>query len=237
MNPGFIKRAFLLRRNLIALLGSFIVMNIAISRQPIVELIAANPDLTFAGIAIHQFALYAVSLAIYGGFVAQSLLSRAFKEDYDNREMINDIKRTYEDCRQSSKVLKRKLEPTAQQRLDNMMRESEEILQSFLNGDKNYLKVRAVQQSQKLTSAYIKLADMFRVRALASSKDRISVLAKRINTNTSNLNNVRDSGIASELQRVIDADERMIESLKNEKLELDKIDARLQYMESSIGML
>jgi hypothetical protein len=151
--------------------------------------------------------------------------------------MINGIRRSAEECRINARNLGRKLEPKAQLRLNNMLRESDEIVQSFLGGDKNYLKVRVVQQSLKLTASYIKLADMFRVRASASNNERISQLARRINANTSNLNSVRDVGIASELKRVIEADEMMIESLKNERLELDKIDARLQYMESTIGML
>jgi len=43
--------------------------------------------------------------------------------------------------------------------------------------------------------------------------------------------------VANEISRVIENDEKMIESLKGDRAELERIDARLQYMESTIGML
>ena len=235
MKPSLIKGALLLRRNLIALIATYIIMRFALPRLPM-ELMS-NPEVYAAGYSASTYIQYGVSLLVYAGFVAQSLFSREFRKNFNQKEKINEIKKESETFRQNARNLKRKLEPKAQQRLDNMLRESDEIVQSFLSGNKNQLKERVVQQSLKLTSAYITLADMFRVRSSASNSERISQLARRINTNTNNLNSVRDEGIASELKRVIDADERMIESLKNERLELDRIDARLQYMESAIGML
>ena len=233
MKAGFIKYALLLRRNVIMLITSLIVLNIGFQRIITYRMLSA---LGIGNFPRSTAALW-LSLAIYGGFVIQSILSNQAKEDFAHKEMINDIRRTHEDCRLKARNLKRKLEPKAQLRLDGILKEAEEIVHSFLNGDTNPLKERVVQQSLKLTTNYIRLADMFRVRATASGGERISALAKRINANTSNLNSVRDPGIASELRRVIEADERMIESLKNERLELEKIDARLQYMESTISML
>ena len=218
----------MLRRNIIALLIAYIAVRLAVPRMPadIAGMVYTFP-----------FGLYLIPIATYAGFTIQSLTSREFRDNYEQKEMIVNIRKMAEECRQNARLLSRKLEPKAQERLNNMLKESDEIVHSFLSGDKNYLKVRVVQQSLKLTSSYIKLADMFRVRSSASNDERISQLARRINANTSNLNTVRDTGIANELRRVIEADERMIESLKNERLELDIIDARLQYMESAIGML
>ena len=236
MKPGFVRGAFFLRRNLIALFASLLVFSYLPQRIPFLNL-PSIADANAAGFIFYQYIILGLTLAVYGGFVCQSLLSREFKEDYEKRAVINEIKKTSEECHLAVRNLKRKLDVNAQQRISNIMKEADEILQSFLSGDKNYLKVRAVQQSFKMTSAYIKLADMFRVRSSASSGERISQLAKRINANTGNLNSVRDQGVANELRRVIEADERMIESLKNERLELERIDARLQYMESAISML
>ena len=235
MKPSIIKGALLLRRNIIALVASYIILYNALPR--VFMGVMANADANAANFSSMTYIRFGLALAIYGGFVAQSMLSKDFRENVNQKEKINAIKKELEICHQNVRNLKRKLEPKAQQRLDNLLRESDEIVQSFLNGNKSTLKEQVVRQSLKLTSAYITLADMFRVRSSASNSERISQLARRINTNTNNLNSVRDEGIADELKRVIEADERMIESLKNERLELDKIDARLQYMESTIGML
>jgi len=229
VKPEFLKGALLLRRNLIALLASFVILRFAIPRLPLADL--------GAQMFTAPFYMFLISFAVYAVFVSQSLFSRDFRQDFEHRAMINDIKKLAEEYRIQARILKKKLELKAQARLDNVIKESDEIVHSFLNGDKNSLKVRVVQQTLKLTTSYIKLADMFRVRSSASNDERISQLARRINANTSNLNNVRDSAVSDELQRVIAADEKMIESLKNERFELDRIDARLQYMESTIGML
>jgi len=235
VRPGLLKGALLLRRNLIALGTAFVALRLLLPRIPF--LVTYENAFANRGYTIFEVIIFGLSLAVYGGFVIQSMLSPEFRETLEQREVINEIRKASEECHQAVRNLKRKLDPGAQQRLSNVLKESDEIVQSFLGGDKNFLKVRAVRQSLKLTLAYIRLADMFRVRASASSGDRISQLARRINANTSNLNNARDPGVSDELKRVIAADERMIESLKNERFELERIDARLQYMESSIGML
>ena len=235
MKPSIIKGAMLLRRNLFALFISIAALQIFIPRLPT----RLFTDETVRNILLHSnfSTTLGIAFIVYAGFVIQSLTSREFRDNMAKKEMIDAIRRESEANHLNARILKRKLELKAQQRLDSMIKESDEIVNSFLSGDKTQLKERVVQQSLKLTSAYIKLADMFRVRSSASNSEKISQLAKRINANTSNMNSVKDRGIADELQRVIDADERMIESLKNERLELDKIDARLQYMESTIGML
>ena len=235
MRPGLLKGALLLRRNLIALGTTFVALRLLLPRIPF--LVTYENAYANLGFTILEVIIFGLSLAVYAGFVVQSMLSPEFRETLEQREVINEIRKASEECHQAVRNLKRKLDPGAQQRLTNVLKESDEIVQSFLGGDKNFLKVRAVRQSLKLTLAYIRLADMFRVRASASSGDRISQLARRINANTSNLNTARDPGVSDELKRVIAADERMIESLKNERFELERIDARLQYMESSIGML
>ena len=230
MKSSLVKGALLLRRNLTVLIASFIILNFALPRLPILQHLAPY-------VFMSRYAAFGLSVILYLACAAQSLLSTEYRKDFERREMLGEIRKSLEECRLNSRNLKRKLELGAQKRLENVIKETEEIVQSFQNGDKNPLKVRVVRQSLNLTSAYIKLADMFRTRAFAAEGDRISQLANRINANTSNLNNVRDAGIADELRRVIEADEKMIESLKNERLELEKIDARLQYMESTIGML
>ena len=235
MKSSLLKGALLLRRNIVALIASLVILNFVAPRLPVAPFMA--PEVYEQILAVNPYPALLLSLAVYAIFVLQSMSSREFKESIAQKEIINKIRKTSEANQLNARILKRKLEPNAQQRLDNMLRESNEIVHSFLTGNKGHLKEQVVQQSLKLTSAYITLADMFRVRSSASNAERISQLAKRINANTGNMNSVKDRGIADELKRVIDADERMIESLKNERLELDKMDARLQYMESTIGML
>ncbi|MCL2058622.1 MAG: hypothetical protein FWH01_06135 [Oscillospiraceae bacterium] len=235
MKSSLIKGALLLRRNLVALGASFAILSFALPRLPAAPFM--SPEAFAEMLTVYPYSAFMLSLVVYALFVVQSLSSREFKESVAQKETINKIRKANEANQLNARVLKRKLAPNTQQRLDNMMRESNEIVQSFLAGNKGHLKEQVVQQSLKLTTAYITLADMFRVRSSASNGERISQLAKRINSNMGIINSAKEQGIADELKRVVEADERMIESLKNERFELDKIDARLQYMESTIGML
>jgi hypothetical protein len=231
---SLIKGALLLRRNVIVLVASYFILYNILPRIDLTNMLGGGPGVMMTP---GPYWLYGLTLLIYGGCVLQSLFSPGFREDFERREMIVEIRKMSDECHQNARILKRKLELQAQTRLSNILKETDEIVQSFLSGDKTELKVRVVQQSLKLTAAYIKLADMFRVRAFASDGDKVSQLARRINANAANLNNARDQMVADELRRVIEADEKMLESLKNERFELERIDARLQYMESTIGML
>jgi hypothetical protein len=219
---NYLKGALLHHRNIIALAVAFIVLHAELFPIPFLK---------------EDFAIYGLSLAVYAAFAAQSLLDQTFRTDLENKQLIAQIKRVSEECRRSARNLKRKLDTTAAQRLSVVIREMDEIVRSFLGGDKTPLKARVVNKSLTLATTYIKMTDMLRIRSRDSDGTRISFLAQRINTNTSNLNNIRDHGIAEEIRRVIETDEKMIEALKNERRELEKLDARLQYMESTIGML
>ncbi|MDR1439932.1 MAG: hypothetical protein LBJ10_07975 [Clostridiales bacterium] len=151
--------------------------------------------------------------------------------------MLDGIKRVIQNCQIKARYLKRSLDETGQKRLGKVIQDVGEMARSFMAGDKSPLKIQIMQKTLKLTEMYVKLIDDFSKRLRTSVSSEISNIANRINTNTSNLNNARDAGVAAEIRRVIESDERMIESLKGERKELEKLDARLQFMESTIGML
>ena len=171
MKKDIVKAALFLRRNLIALAVSFVVLLYLPGRTQLAGVLM-NVNESLAVFLLGTLFRNALALAIYGGFVVQSLFSSEFRKNFEQREVINNIKKLSDECHQAARNLKRFLEPNAQQRLTNVVKESDEIVTSFMTGDKNYLKVRAVEQSLKLTLAYVKLADMFRVRASASGSER-----------------------------------------------------------------
>ena len=214
----------LYRRNIIALIASLLIGSV-IQRSYAV--------LPFpVGILAFQ-----APLIVYVGFVLQSMVDGKFRQEYEKQRIIRRIKKSSTECTTQSRNLKRRLKLQDQQRLNKVIAEMNEIVRSFLSGDKSDIKVQLVDKSLRLTEMYIKLMDHYYIRIKASEGEQISFLARRINTNTSNLNSVRDPATANELRRVIEADERMINSLKEDRKSLETVDARLQYMESTISML
>ena len=224
MSFDLLKNAIFYRRNIIAFIASLLIGTILIGNWE------------FAVIPSEIFT-FQMTLVIYIGFILQSLLDKNFRQEYNKQTMIRRIKKASSDCTVQSRNLKRKLKLQDQQRLNKVISEMNEIVRFFLSGDKAYIKVQIVEKTLRLTEMYTKLMDYYYTRIKASDSEQISFLARRINTNSSNLNSVRDPATAEELRRVIEADEKMINSLKEDRKGLEKVDARLQYMESTISML
>jgi len=179
----------------------------------------------------------ALALSVYAIFVIQNLASPKFRANCERKNLIEKIRKMSNECYNQAKSIRRKLSIADQKRLGQVVSDTEEVVNSFFNSDKSYLRVRVVEKTLSLTSLYTKLFSMYQARQKALDGGQISVVARRINANTSNLNNIRDSVTKEEVKKVISNDEKIIESLKNERTELEKLNARLQYMESTIGML
>ena len=228
MSFDLLKSAMAYRRNIIALIASVLIGVV------VRENLAMFP---FPFPFPAQILTFQLPLAVYVGFILQSMVDKTFRREYEKQEMIRRIKRVSSECNTQSRNLRRKLKLQDQQRLSKVISEMNEVVRVFLSGDKSYIKVQVVEKAMKLTDIYIKLMDYYYTRIKASDREQISFLARRINTNSSNLSSVRDPATAEELRKVIEADERMINSLKEGRNDLEKVDARLQYMESTISML
>ncbi|MCL2164162.1 MAG: hypothetical protein FWH55_07175 [Oscillospiraceae bacterium] len=174
---------------------------------------------------------------VYSAFVVQSLASPKFRAKSEKRALIGKIRKMSNECYSQARSMKRKLSVSDQKRLAQVISDTEEVVNSFFNSDKNYLKVRVVEKTLSLASLYTKMFSMYQTRQRVLDGGQISQVARRINANTSYLNSIRDSMTKDEIMKVIANDEKYIESLKNEKIELEKLSARLQYMESTISML
>ena len=177
------------------------------------------------------------ALFVYAAFVAQTVFDSKFRAAYDAKKTDAEIRAAQISLHTQARNMRKHLDHIYDQRLATVIRETDEAIGSFLGGEKTVIKHKIAQKAADIAAMYIKLLDVYHKRARASHTDQISFLARRINTNTSNLNNVRDPANADEIRRVIEIDEKMITTLKGERSELDKIDARLQYMESTVSML
>ncbi|MDR1438985.1 MAG: hypothetical protein LBJ10_02945 [Clostridiales bacterium] len=225
MKIEHIKCALRNHRNIIALVASFVALG----------WLCGNDGAL--GLHMPDALQYAGAVAVYAAFCAQNALSRKFRDACDLKATLGSIRSMTQECQSKSRNLRRRLDEAGKARLAKVMGETNEIVRTFMTGDKSQLKLMVVHKSLKLTDMYIKLIEIFDKCIDASIDTEISNIATRINTNTSNLNNARDPSVSAEIRRVIEVDERMIESLKSERKELEKLDARLQYMESTISML
>jgi hypothetical protein len=64
----------------------------------------------------------------------------------------------------------------------------------------------------------------------------VSTIANRITANRRKLGFTSDLHAADDIKKVVELDERLLERLKEEKRDLERISAKLDYMESTVNM-
>ncbi len=176
------------------------------------------------------------SFAVYLGLVVQSLLSKNFHEQFNRKQKIKHMQDLNYICVKLFYTAKKCTNPLYQQKLMNVMDDKNDILNSYLKGEQGFLKERIVEKSLNLVISYIKLLTNFCIRSRELSEINLNSISSRMNGNARKLSFTRDPETSAELRKAIDVDERMIENLKEEKVELERISVKLDYMESMVNM-
>jgi hypothetical protein len=176
------------------------------------------------------------SIAVYLAFVLQSFFSKDFQDGFLRRDKIKQIKELNRMCFYLANEAKRYTNSTYSQKLRKIVSDREDIVESFFRGEHSYLKERIVEQSLTLVVAYLKLLINFCIRSRELSEMSLGNITERINVNLRKLNFTKDSHAAEDIRNVINMDEKIIERMKDEKKELERISAKLDFMESTVNM-
>lgn len=220
MKPGMLFSAFFYKRNLV-----FLCLLLAAAYT--VGTYLHGPEL---------YAAYTACAVLYVISVVQSLMSRKFHEKYNRRQKIKHIRDLDYKCIKLASDAKKSINPTYAQKLKKVMNDKNDIINSFFRGQDNYLKEKIVEQTLNLVLAYIKLLTNYCMRNRELSSIDVGDIANRINMNMRKLNFTKDPIAANDIKKVIEMDEKIISRLKEEKKELERIGAKLDYMESTVNM-
>lgn len=180
--------------------------------------------------------LYLISVGVYLALVLQTLADKDFHERFNRKQKIRLVQDLNFECLRLANEAKKHTNAAYYQKLKKVMDDKSEIVNSFFKGEKGYLKEKIVEQTLNLVVSYIKLLDNFCIRSRELSEVDVSVIANRINANRRKLNFTGDPHAAEDIKKVIELDERLIERLKDEKRDLERISAKLDYMESTVNM-
>lgn len=175
-------------------------------------------------------------LAVYVAFVLQTLSNKQFHEEFNRREKFGNIRDLNRQANRLSSEARRNTNSTYMQKLKKVMEDKNDIFTSYSTGEHSYLKERIVEQTLNLVISYFKLLNNFCIRNRELSSVDVSAVAARINTNNRKLSFARDVSMAEDVKKVIEMDEKLICRLKDEKKELERISAKLDYMESTVNM-
>ncbi len=233
MNANFLTSAFFRFRNLFTL-TFWLVVAYMITNNPngISDMINSTgyETLITAGV-------YGSGVVLYLALVMQSIFSEKYKEEYRRKEKRKQIYDLNKECtRLSTKIRDVSPTPIQRQKIRKIIQDKNDILNSLRRGEEySYLKEKLVEQSLNLVVSYIKLLTNYSIRIKEISEINISDLVNKINANRRKVEFMKDVRLADDVKGVIEMDEKIIERVKDEKNELERIHARLDYIESMIG--
>lgn len=180
--------------------------------------------------------LYLPAIFLYLGFVGKTLFSKDFHTRFNQKERIRKLQDLNYTCLKLANEAKRKVGSGHLQRLRKVMEDKSEIVNSFFKGEKSFLKERIAEQTLNLVIAYIKLLMNYCLRSRELSGTDVNKVTERMNTNSRKLNFVKDVHMAEDIKNLINMDEKILLRLKEEKKDLERTSAKLDYMESTVNM-
>lgn len=186
--------------------------------------------------ALSDFIAFPASLMVYVVLVMQTLLSKQFHDDFNKKEKTRHINDLNYQCSKLSNEARRYTNTTYMQKLKKVIEDKNDIVDSYLRGEKSFLREKIAEQTLNLVVSYLKLLNNFCIRSRELSNVDVSTVAGRINTNNRKLSFAKDTHMADDIRRIIEMDEKLINRLKDEKKDLERISAKLDYMESTVNM-
>lgn len=177
-----------------------------------------------------------VPVGVYAALVAQSLTSKKFQDKVLSREKEKSIKELDSECMSLSHEAKKCLSAAHYPRLKKVMDDRKDIVDSFFKGERGFMKEKIVEQTLNLVISYLKLLANFSKRSKELTNTDVTVIANRVTENNYKLRYTNDPRVAEDIKRAIEMDEKIIIRIKEEKLDLERISAKLNYMESMVNM-
>lgn len=175
-------------------------------------------------------------IAGYLGFSLQSFTSKKFQDNFLHNSKKKHINNLNEMCKRLANDTKRFTNAAYYKKLCAIMEDRSEILQDYQKDEFNYMKERIAEQSLNLVITYIKLLKNFCKRSRDLNLTDINPIMERVSQNTRKLSFINDPKIYEDLKRTIELDEKILNRLKEEKQDLDRIDTKLDYIKSTVSM-
>lgn len=221
-------------KNLLILAGLFISLGIADS----LGLFGFLPAQNFV-----QTLIYVISFGGYIGAVIKTLANEDFREEYEFKQKIKKIQDLNLASRRLGTQARKLSDAQMMPQLRKLIEDKEEIVRAFFRTcgvqgscQRNYLKEKIVEQTLNMVVSYLKLFINYSIRKKQVSKSKEDELKESIDINTRKLGFCQDFRTVEELEKVIELDSKILESIKEEKKELEIVAAKLDYMQSMVNM-
>jgi hypothetical protein len=178
----------------------------------------------------------AFGVASYLGLVLQSFRSKEFQDNFLHKMKRKSIEELSSMCSKLVNETKRHTNSAYYKKLCSVIEDKEEIVKMYHKEKAGFLKEKITEQALNLVISYIKLLRNFCLRSRELGQVNVTPVMERIKQNYRKLNFAGDPMVSEDIKKVIEMDERIISRLKEEKHDLERIDARLDYIKSTVSM-
>ena len=176
-----------------------------------------------------------VGFAGYLYFVMQTLHNEKFISEFNQVEKLDDLQKMSWECNNLYRQLYKKIDKNLKGKAAAIMKQKNELMEYFDKYCDNPLKQTIIEQALKLVAAYLHLVHNYSVRFRELSYTSLNELTGRINDNNRKLGTLKNYEVVLQLTKIIEMDEKLVQHMKEEKEELEKVSVRLDYIESTIG--
>jgi len=183
-----------------------------------------------------SYIAYGLSFAVYLGFSLQSFTSKKFQDNFIHESKKKHIKKLDEMCKKLADEAKVYTNAAYFKKLCSIMEDRSEIVKAYFKDESNYLKERITEQTLNLVITYIKLLKNFCKRCRDLNATDVNPVIERINQNKRKLDFIKDPKVYEDVKKTIEMDEKILNRLKEEKQELERIDTKLDYIKSTVSM-
>lgn len=173
-------------------------------------------------------------IAAYTAAVFSTLKSSKFRRELELSEKLEGISRLDNECNNMYKSISKRLGKNLRSRVICVLKHKDELMHCFDKYSDDPIKQKIIEQSLKLVMAYISLAGNCSDRMRELSQENLNELENRININNRRLGSLKNYQAVLELTKTVEMDEKLLQSLKDERGQLEVVNVRLDQIESSI---
>jgi hypothetical protein len=181
--------------------------------------------------------LYLAGLIPYSGLVIKTIKSEKFKEEFSIKEKTRRIKDLNISCIKLYQVNRRNIRDDMQASIKKVLRDKNEIISNYERTKDDFIRDNILEKTLNLVYSYIKLSRDYSMRRKELRLINLESVKERIAKNNRRLNFETNEDTKENIQKMIDMDQRLIERVKEEKIDIDSAKSKLEYIENTIGML
>lgn len=179
-------------------------------------------------------AVGAAGVATYAAAVTRTVKSRQFQEECKLTEKLDDIHKLSWECNSFYRKNSGSLDKTLRTKTIGVLKQKQELISYFDRYCEDPIKQRIIEQALKLVLAYLNLAGNYSDRMRELSQQNMNSLIARINLNNRKLGSLKSYEAVLELTKTVEMDEKLLQSFKEEREELEMVNVRLDQIESTI---